>query len=86
MELEKGWLIRQLNAAAAEVKTWSRSRKERMFCSGGHHWSEPLPVSETQEIQQCECCGRQRVKFNWAEEWVFVIRGKEISYKEFTWL
>lgn len=83
MKLKSGWLERQFDLAKKEIATWSRAKKEVFLCHDGHRFSESKVISMTQEIQRCSNCGKQRVKANWAEDWVTVNKESELSNERF---
>lgn len=80
MELKEDWFERQIEAVKNEIKTWSHIKREVMFCCGGHDWQDSNKASQTQEVQTCKDCGRQRIKFIWAESWTMVKRGSEVDW------
>jgi hypothetical protein len=77
MELKEGWLLRQIQAASAEVATWSNSKKEVMFCCNGHTWMHPTYPKENMQLLTCKCCAREMVRFSWGTSFVIVKRGEE---------
>lgn len=82
MILRDGWFQRQAAAAKETIKGWSQVKREVMLCYGGRHhaWGESVAASQTQEIQTCQNCDRQRIKFTWAEDWTMVQRGSEAEW------
>lgn len=78
MKLQEGWLKQQIETASAEVNAWPPIKREIMLCpSEAHSWDEEQRLSEDSVLQVCKNCDRQRVRFDWAEGWMYVKRGEE---------
>ena len=61
MEYEEGWLLRQIERASAEIKTWSKEKKIAMLCPQDmHEYEKTGDISSSDNNyygEKCVNCG-----------------------------